>query len=111
MSDITNAVSIAAGKDYTCALLADDTLRCWGEGDNGRLGTGNTTDQAAPAVAPSLLTANKVALGYDLSCAMVNDGGVKCWGKNDNGRLGDNSTTTRNSPVSVKTSANGNPNA
>ena len=36
------AVSIAAGGNHTCALLVDGTLRCWGDGAYGVLGTGNT---------------------------------------------------------------------
>ncbi len=33
---------IAAGKAHTCALLADGAVRCWGEGNGGKLGYGNT---------------------------------------------------------------------
>ena len=32
---------IAAGEDHSCAIKADGTVRCWGEGSSYRLGYGN----------------------------------------------------------------------
>jgi len=37
-------LEVAAGDLHTCARLQGGKLRCWGEGDNGRLGYGNTED-------------------------------------------------------------------
>ncbi len=37
-------LEIAAGDLHTCARLQGGKLRCWGEGDLGRLGYGNTED-------------------------------------------------------------------
>lgn len=39
---------IAAGGETTCALVADDSVRCWGRNDKGQLGNGGTTDSALP---------------------------------------------------------------
>ena len=100
VSGITNAIALAAGSEHTCAMLENETLRCWGEGDNGRLGTGSTTDQADPKSVPSYL--GKLTLGTDHSCAVVGDG-AKCWGSNASaGRLGNNENSTiKSTPVSV----------
>jgi len=38
------AKAISAGGRHTCALLDDDSVRCWGEADLGRLGYCNTND-------------------------------------------------------------------
>ncbi|WP_041298023.1 RCC1 domain-containing protein [Ilumatobacter coccineus] len=38
------AVAITAGDAHTCALLDDQTVKCWGDGDNGRIGQGDTVD-------------------------------------------------------------------
>ena len=36
------AVSVHAGYEHTCALLDDATVKCWGGGAYGQLGTGST---------------------------------------------------------------------
>ncbi|TXC75222.1 hypothetical protein FRC91_13245 [Bradymonadales bacterium TMQ1] len=48
------AVAIEASNYHTCALLEDDTMRCWGFNDFGQLGYGHTDligDDEAPAIA------------------------------------------------------------
>jgi hypothetical protein len=42
---VTNrtAKGIAAGANYTCVLLDDDSVKCWGVNDAGTLGIGDTT--------------------------------------------------------------------
>lgn len=37
-------VEVAAGSHHTCARVQDGAIRCWGSGDHGRLGYGNTAD-------------------------------------------------------------------
>ncbi|HWB69799.1 MAG TPA: hypothetical protein VG518_07460, partial [Solirubrobacterales bacterium] len=39
-----SAVAISAGVYHTCALLDDGTVRCWGRGESGVLGYGNTSN-------------------------------------------------------------------
>jgi alpha-tubulin suppressor-like RCC1 family protein len=34
----TAAVAVAAGREHTCALLADNAVRCWGDDEQGQLG-------------------------------------------------------------------------
>lgn len=41
-------VDVSAGDDFTCALASDGMVACWGEGDNGRLGTNSTADKNYP---------------------------------------------------------------
>lgn len=46
---------LALGQHHTCALLIDDTLRCWGLNDHGQLGYGDTItigDNETPASVP-----------------------------------------------------------
>lgn len=38
------AVQIVSRRDSTCALLADDTVKCWGKNTNGLLGQGHTNN-------------------------------------------------------------------
>ena len=90
------AVAVTAGDKHTCALLDNGSVRCWGDGSNGRLGYGNTAsigDNEAPgSVGPVDLgagrTAVAIAAGGAQTCALLDNGSVRCWGLGVDGRLG-----------------------
>ena len=93
---------MAAGEDHSCAIKDDGTVRCWGEGANGRLGYGGSADKNSPTATSSLgtgRTAVDITAGGDHTCAVLDDGSVKCWGGNAFGQLGDGTTTSRTSPT------------
>lgn len=49
VTNLGSAVStIAAGTYHTCALLENGGTKCWGNGENGRLGNNDTSDQLTP---------------------------------------------------------------
>lgn len=83
--DITGAAAIAAGDGFTCVLLADTTVRCFGAGDRGQLGTGLTADSSLPVAVrldgSTLLSGVTVlAAGGSRACAVLAAGTVHCWG-------------------------------
>ena len=87
------AKAISAGYQHTCAILDDDTLKCWGNGGLGRLGYGDNTQREAPEATAvvnlgSGRTAKAVSAGYAHTCAILDDDTLKCWGSNYNGRVG-----------------------
>ncbi|MEO1055868.1 MAG: hypothetical protein AAFY28_03045 [Actinomycetota bacterium] len=92
------AVAIAAGGDHTCALLNDTTLRCWGRGSNGQLGSGSSDDigddpgemgDSLPAVdLGSGRRTVSFAVGGSHNCAILDNDDLKCWGGNWTGQLG-----------------------
>ena len=90
------AVSLAAGAQHTCAILATGALRCWGNGADGRLGYGNTTSLGAADAGDVAVggDAVQVAAGARHTCALLTTGDVRCWGAGVDGRLGAGSTTT-----------------
>jgi alpha-tubulin suppressor-like RCC1 family protein len=85
---------IAAGGNHTCALLEGGTVRCWGNGADGRLGYGNTDnvgDTNVPAAVGTVDVGGPVraiTTGGAHTCALLESGAVRCWGQGGNGRLG-----------------------
>lgn len=104
VSGLTSGVtSIAAGFKFTCALLNDGTVKCWGLNTYGQLGDNNgKSNQNTPVSGNGLTDVVQIAAGGRHACALISDGTVKCWGGNGDGQLGDNSTTERASPVQVR---------
>jgi alpha-tubulin suppressor-like RCC1 family protein len=95
------AVELAAGTDFTCARLDNDTVKCFGLNDLGQLGQGNTTSlgdgpgdiAAAPAIDLGAgLTPVTLGVGHGHVCVLLRDAGgvnhVRCWGDNQWGQLG-----------------------
>lgn len=88
--------SVSAGELGTCAVLDDDTLKCWGYGSSGQLGNGATqtigddAGEMGAALAPVDLGAGakvrQVSVGLAHTCALLASGAVKCFGVG--GRLG-----------------------
>jgi alpha-tubulin suppressor-like RCC1 family protein len=100
------AKAIAAGAAHTCALLDDDSVKCWGVNDRGQLGLGDTDPRGddpdemgdhLPAVALGLPTGVRVislTAGDAHTCALLSNGAAKCWGAGSNGRLGSGVTSS-----------------
>jgi len=96
------ATAISAGKEHTCALLDNASVKCWGLNTYGQLGIDDNTtmgDGSGEMTAlPSInlgtgRTATAIAAGGYHSCALLDNASVKCWGNNRNGQLGIDNTT------------------
>ncbi|MDI1460815.1 cell wall anchor protein [Catellatospora sp. KI3] len=86
--------AIAAGFDFSLAVLADGSVRSWGNNDSGQLGDGTTTERLTPVTVTGLTgrKVKSVAAGIDFSAAVLGDGSVKSWGGNGLGQLGNGTT-------------------
>lgn len=97
------ALEVVAGNDYTCALLVDGTLKCFGNGTYGKLGQDSNTSYGSSGGQMAALNsinlgtgmrAIKVAAGAQHVCALLSDGTVKCWGRGDGGSLGNSNSAS-----------------
>ena len=108
---IENSVlDLAIGDNHSCAVLGDNTVKCWGANYYGQIGMGLSgqadgeysfpTPTAVLGIDGSTNVATKVAVENQTttghSCAVVNQG-VVCWGRNNSGQLGNSSSGS--SPV------------
>jgi uncharacterized repeat protein (TIGR01451 family) len=100
------ARAVAANTGFTCALLIDGSVRCWGDDVSGELGDGaaTTAGSSAPVGAVALgQPARAITAGGDYVCALLNDGSVRCWGRNFYGELGNGSagSAVNDAPVAA----------
>src|SRR4029079_3762240 len=90
------------GDDFSCALLDDGTVQCWGENDAGQTGFGDTsTSQPLPravAFAPGAVATSVVA-GAKHACALLNNGDIELWGYNADGEIGREVMGNRSTPT------------
>ncbi len=98
---ISNAVSISAGYEHSCALLSNGSAMCWGSNNNGALGIGDATQNShsySVLVPPSLDSNRKVVdivAGLDRTCVLYDNQSVACTGKGDLGQIGNNDTSNQ----------------
>jgi alpha-tubulin suppressor-like RCC1 family protein len=97
---LTGVRAVAAGNDFTVALLSDGTIAAWGDNRSGQLGDGATSMDSAVAVQVAgpggsgvLSGLVAVAAGSAHTVALRSDGTVWAWGDNEYGELGNNTTT------------------
>lgn len=103
---ITTATSVSSGGATVCALLANETVRCWGDNPNYMLGDHSTVSQSAvPVTVKGLTGVKQVSVGGEAVCVVVTGGHVKCWGSEAQGALGNGKQEIlgiSKSPVTVR---------
>ena len=99
-------VTLSSGRDHTCSIAEDSSLWCWGWGESGRLGLGDTDNRNTPqqvlASHPDLATGwETISAGEAHTCAVRTDGSLWCWGDGGEGRLGLGDTDDRTTPQQI----------
>ncbi len=83
------AKTLAVEIDTTCALLDNDTVKCWGDNTHGELGIGNTTTRGTTSGDMAALaaidlgtgrTASAISAGARHACALLDTHMVKMLG-------------------------------
>lgn len=95
--EISNAIDVVAGEFYTCVLLEDHTVKCWGGNISFELGNGTNNPSKTPVLVTNVTDAVALSAGRNHTCALQQDGTIRCWGDNFDGKLG----TTGSPPLSV----------
>lgn len=97
--------SIAASGQHSCGIRDNGTAWCWGNGNDGQLGDGNTTDpQTTPVQVGTSGTSTlwsdweSLSGGYSFTCGIRTNGEAYCWGDGSNGEMGNGVAGITGSP-------------
>ncbi|MGH1491992.1 MAG: RCC1 domain-containing protein, partial [Acidimicrobiales bacterium] len=108
LGELTKVKQTAGGGTYTCALLTNGRVNCWGSNFAGELGDGTTNQSNVPVAVKAvggggeLTRVKQIAAGVSHACALLTNGRVNCWGYNGAGGLGDGTNTDSSTPVVVQ---------
>ena len=98
-------ISVSTGHSATCALLSDQSVKCWGKNDDGQLGLGNNSANDVLTPHPVTFSGSSTPIslhaGRNEFCARLDNGSVACWGANTYGQFGLGNSTSQNSPISL----------
>jgi alpha-tubulin suppressor-like RCC1 family protein len=89
-------LKMALGEKHTCALLSDNTVKCFGDNTYGQLGVENTTSLYQALSAIDLGTTDQIVdikAMRNTTCVQFAVDGIKCFGKNDMAQAGTETNT------------------
>ena len=86
---------VTTGNGFSCGLMPDQTVWCWGKNTTGQLGVGDDTDSLVPEWVRTLPPAIDVSAGHDHTCAVDTAHNVWCWGNDAFGQLGNGTTSVQ----------------
>jgi alpha-tubulin suppressor-like RCC1 family protein len=90
---LENITALAAGSEFTIALLSDGTVRSWGNNTWGQLGDGTHLDtwekDTNYVTVSGIAGAKAIAAANAHALALLENGTVEAWGNNNYGQLGD----------------------
>ncbi|MBI4703636.1 MAG: hypothetical protein HY744_21200, partial [Deltaproteobacteria bacterium] len=101
-----SARAISLGSHFSCALLRNGKVACWGAGDLGQTGLGWLVDKDAPTMqqSPENHDIIDISMGLAHGCAVRADGTAWCWGDDKYEQLGDGPSppsSKKKNPVQV----------
>ncbi|MFW2381522.1 MAG: DUF4214 domain-containing protein, partial [Acidimicrobiales bacterium] len=101
---ISGAVSVTSGENHSCALMGDGSAKCWGKGNRGQLGNGQSGDiytSPTPVTVSGVSDFIYVNAGDRHSCGVRSNRTIVCWGDNLYGQLGNGALGLSTTPSTV----------
>ena len=103
--DVLDQVTqVVAAAGFSCALMADESVTCWGDNNVGELGNTSAGGmQMFPIRVAIAERVKSIAAAGEFACALLDTAqrSIRCWGDNYNGQLGDGTKTDRPTPTDV----------
>ena len=93
------AAAVVAAGDWSCAVLADQSVKCWGDSGLGQLGPHVKERSARPIAIDGVGPVADPLDGAVPRLRAAPRAAARCWGYNDGGQLGDGTSEKRAAPV------------
>lgn len=106
LGDLPRAAGLALGASFSCALLQDASVRCWGADSNGQLGNSSFATETCtvplggeydcarrPREAYDLAGVVELRAGASHACALIHDE-LRCWGSSESGQASNHDDLT-----------------
>jgi alpha-tubulin suppressor-like RCC1 family protein len=88
----SGVTAVSTGEDFACALNDKGGVLCWGDGQEGQLGNGQSLGSPTPAAVTGLSAGVRaLSAGQASVTAIKTDGSVVAWGNASDGELGNGS--------------------
>ena len=98
---------ISAGRGFTCAIVSNSGVQCWGRGLEGQLGNGQTQNWNTPqGVSTGFREFGSLTIsagGLTHACALTRQNAVFCWGRGQQGQLGNATVSYSPMPIRIST--------
>jgi alpha-tubulin suppressor-like RCC1 family protein len=93
--------TVTAGQWHACAIATTGDTYCWGNNQDGEIGSGTFGPQPTPALVAGGQRFVALDLGDWFSCGLTGSGAAYCWGANSNTQLGDGTQQSHPTPAPV----------
>ncbi|HEX9728806.1 MAG TPA: Ig-like domain-containing protein [Gemmatimonadales bacterium] len=81
-------IGMSTGANHNCGLTTTGLAYCWGDGQAGQIGDGNTQGHVEPVPVAGGISFTTVSAGLTYNCALNAVGAAYCWGTGGAGQLG-----------------------
>ena len=100
--NLSGVTQLEAGFGHTCALLADQSVQCWGYNNYGQIGLAATTsNQMIPISVSGFQNAASLKTGYTTSFAVLSNGALMGTGRNSYNQMANGNTTDQYAPLNA----------